>query len=1086
MMDVLPVEKTSRSLQVNHRTWVYFVCVLLVFGVGLMQLRHAFADRSPLWWGSMVYSRALNTLTAPARAEWFPASWGRCQRPARLALAFQRWPDGSITALALQSSSGNPTLDRETLQAATRWHFAPGSFREPRHEVVAIMNHYAASPFTQRGSGWWLTGILLIFLLGLWVARTSPEAQDFWTIGMTLAGCGFLLAAELQPALGLEVSTLKDAGFWCGGLVVGLLTMLMFAHWRALVTALTRWAVWLGISGAGLLLITLAFGREINGHRLTLQVGPLSFLTIEVVKVLFILALAGLAPRAYRLVEFRAATIVRTDVWTRYLGIALLFLLLCFMLLLMGDFGPLLLITGVSAAVFLLMGEWRLVLTGLGCAVLVSLLCLLLNFPAKLQSRLIIFSHPWQSVQATPQDSPHQRRLASIASGQETQARLLWMATAGGWAGRTLGYGRADDVPEVAADFTLAHSIETWGVMGAALLVLLLGRLVWGGIALGRRREYITEQYLAVGVALMFGVQAALTAGANVALLPVMGITFPFLSQGGTGIVMNFIALGVLCGLALRPAQLYAASAPESLLFPDEFTAGLRVLTGIALAFFVVLLLKIGWLNLTPFGARLANQSHLRVNTQKQLVAIVVNPRTDHAFPNRQAPWLVRGRLLDRRGTVLAETTVQGRRYQHQADLFELLGGGGDGMHTPYGLEAWLQAPLLGIARPGHAGLAWGSRTRGSGPDIALSIDLPLQLAAEEILRKHGYRGCIVAIQPQTGEILCAASAPRLSAQDCTLATWEQITNASTQTPPSCFRMRYAPASTFKTVIAAAARDAGHFSPTRTFLCTGKFTDPQTGQQFNCTGIHGRHTLMQALPPSCDAIFAQAGVALGWDTLFTYADQHVHLNEPIPLLPEEWRSEGGVPCEANASWLWGRLNPTRHLWEPLPFAEMIPAGERATIALARTSIGQQSVRFTPLQLAVWTATLANHGVMMHPTLLHAVGGVPLPPRVWDAQAVTPDTDRWLTEGMQHVMTDRDGMGHFANIPALHIAGKTGTAEDEARDTNTLFMGFAPADHPTLAVAVILEKQHKSKYSSAPVAVELLAYAARHRGDTARH
>lgn len=334
-----------------------------------------------------------------------------------------------------------------------------------------------------------------------------------------------------------------------------------------------------------------------------------------------------------------------------------------------------------------------------------------------------------------------------------------------------------------------------------------------------------------------------------------------------------------------------------------------------------------------------------------------------------------------------------------------------------------------------------------TGDDVLTTIQPTVQAAARDALGPR--RGAVVALAPSTGDILALWSSPtydpnRLSTHDRTVATeyWEEL-NADEGRPlvNRAVRDWYPPGSTFKLVTAAAALEAGQGPDTR-------FPDPLAQElpqttavirnfgRGTCTG-GGTITLRQALAVSCNTTFAQIGLDLGADGLVGMAEDF-GLNQ--------------------------RIVSTDHV--PNPLDSRMPT-ELAPPQVAQSAIGQFDVRTTPLQMALITATIGNGGVLLRPQLLQAVEDErstaiveyepePLVPEGrGDAQVISQQTAAQLRDMMVAVV--EQGTGGRAAIPGVSVAGKTGTAETGSGPPTVWFVGFAPAEAPQVAVAVVVEE-----------------------------
>jgi peptidoglycan glycosyltransferase len=357
------------------------------------------------------------------------------------------------------------------------------------------------------------------------------------------------------------------------------------------------------------------------------------------------------------------------------------------------------------------------------------------------------------------------------------------------------------------------------------------------------------------------------------------------------------------------------------------------------------------------------------------------------------------------------------------------------------------------------------------GDTVVTTIEPAVQEAATAAL--GGQQGAVVALDPRTGDILAMVSSPTfdpnlLSSHDgeTIRATWDQL-----EADPANPRLNraasetFAPGSTFKVVTAAAALERGA-TPEDTYDDPVLLDLPQTSAQIGnfsrgraCAG-GGRITLQRALEVSCNTTFGIIGLEVGAEGLVQTAEAfglNADLDFDLPTATSR------IPED---------LDPP---------------------ATAQSAIGQRDVRVSPLQMALIAGAIGNGGVMMRPRLVtevqdfagRTIRQYPAEPRavggVGTGQVVSPGTAEALTRMMVGVVAD--GTGANAALPGVQVAGKTGTAEQgEGEAPDVWFIGFAPAEDPRVAVAVIVENGGDAGESgtgggvSAPIARTVLEAA----------
>ena len=328
--------------------------------------------------------------------------------------------------------------------------------------------------------------------------------------------------------------------------------------------------------------------------------------------------------------------------------------------------------------------------------------------------------------------------------------------------------------------------------------------------------------------------------------------------------------------------------------------------------------------------------------------------------------------------------------------------------------------------------------TEQQGASVELTLSSQVQQAAWDALGDQ--RGAVVALDPRTVEILAMVSKPTYD--PATLAVHSSAEASRTyqsllddESDPLFNRAiggdTYAPGSTFKLIVAAAAIKAG-YTPDTLVDAPVELDLPLTTATIGnygggSCGAGEQVTLLDALRVSCNTAFAKLAMDLGWPAIEAAAADF------------GWASDLSIPLGVTSS--------------------RLPQDPNAP-EIAQSGIGQFDVRATPLQMAMVAAAIGNKGVMMKPYLVDTVQDADL--RVIErtkpselGEPLSVDQAAALTVMMQSVV--RDGTAKGAAIDGISVAGKTGTAQT-GFDTppHTWFVGFAPAENPTVAVAVLVE------------------------------
>ncbi|MGO9274676.1 MAG: penicillin-binding protein 2 [Terriglobia bacterium] len=367
------------------------------------------------------------------------------------------------------------------------------------------------------------------------------------------------------------------------------------------------------------------------------------------------------------------------------------------------------------------------------------------------------------------------------------------------------------------------------------------------------------------------------------------------------------------------------------------------------------------------------------------------------------------------------------------------------------------------------------------GRDLRLTVDLDLQMTAEAALGDQP--GAVVALDPNTGEVLALVSHPSFDPNDfahrISSADWQQLMDDPFHPLTNkAIQAHLAPGSVFKVVTATAALESGAITPNYSLICPGLITiygHTYHDWTFDKHKGHGYVDLHRALVVSCDVYFYTLGKLLGIDTLDQYA-RGLGLGSRTGVdLPGE--DPGLMPSPA-----WVQKAFKRKWW----------AGETMSVA-----IGQGAVAVTPLQLAAMVGGVALGGVFPRPHLafpeeLEQLG---IDPPKDDARRflLKPGTVDVLAKALWGVVNEGGGTGGGAHLAGLDVCGKTGTAqvvsvglqksEHKAEfNNNAWFVGYAPNNKPEIVVAVLVMGGGHSTVAT-PIAREVIKayWEAKHPG-----
>jgi cell division protein FtsW (lipid II flippase) len=903
----------------------------------------------------------------------------------------------------------------------------------------------------------------------LWRRRGMVGDRVLLAIVHTLTAVGFaIMVSRADPLRDVPLFVRYAQGILAGLALVAGMSMLNVR------TALLRHFSYLPLAGALLLSVVLiVFGSGPSGSTAKVNLGPLQ--PIEAIRILLALFLAGYFARHWEVLRAVPETSVgglNVPRWLnvprlRYvvplaLGVGAALALFFFQ----KDLGPALMLAVVFLAVYAA-ARGTVGLAFMGAALLAAgfYLGYRLEISTTLADRVRMWQSPWDNA----------------ARGGDQIAHALWAFATGGSMGAGLGLGDTRYLPAGHTDLVLAAVGEDLGAAGVLAVAVLYAALIWRALGTARRASTDYGFFLALILTLFFAVPVLLMAAGILGVVPLTGVVTPFLSFGGSAMVANFAALGLLAALRSDrspPADL-AVFRPALRWLTVTAGAAAVLLAGVAVR---VQLLAADEVAVRPHLGLQADGSR-RYQYNPRLLDIV-----------RQIP---RGSIVDREGLPLATDdrallTAAASRYDRLGlslesacpdprarcyplggRTFHLLGDattrrnwsasntsyverdsesrlrGFDDHQTPVRVtagdgEAWTLrrdyrelVPILRHRRePEHPAVkALFARPR----DVSLTIDARLQLRVAAILARQAAtsaegRAAAIVLDPDTGDVLASVSYPWPGAR-------AREGPASDEGEALLDRARYGlypPGSTFKLVTAAAALLRNPGAGRTTFSC-GRLPDGRTGARVagyarpirddvKDKTPHGTIDMHQGLVVSCNAYFAQLAASLG----------------PGPLIAAATRAEVSLARD-NAA---GRVRDT----------------------LPQIGYGQGDVVASPLRMARIAAAIAAEGTMRDARIDSATASA--------AHEFLPaDAARQLGQFMRDVVLS--GTGRSLRGASVPIAGKTGTAEIAGAPSHAWFVGFAPhgAAKHRIAFAVVVEQAGYGGTAAAPVAGEIVSAAA---------
>lgn len=866
-------------------------------------------------------------------------------------------------------------------------------------------------------------------------------------IVFALSGIGITFVTRLEPSASMGQIVYLFLGV---ALMVGTLAVVKNLE------VVKRYKYVLGAAGIALLVLPMLIGTEIYGSKLWIKIGSFQFQPGEFAKVFIVLFLAGYLAENRELLSISNRTVLGVKL-PRLRLLYPLFIVWGVCLLVVAferDLGSALLFY----TIFLIM---LYVATGRVSYVLIGLVLLavgafgMYQIMGHVQVRVAIWLDPFKDAQNL--------------GFQIVQA--LYSLADGGLLGVGIGKGLGGDtIPVVASDMIFAAIGEEMGLLGGAAVLLLFMLFAVRGLTTAARAKSDLAAFSAAGLTAAISFQAFTIVGGVTKLIPLTGVTLPFMSQGGSSLLASFVIVALL----LRAGDEATGRSTEIANTSTELTpVGYRpggsrgshmrrpaldtpesgLLGRVALA---NRLTRTVFLFTALFAVLIGNLTYIQVFKAAEYQDM---PSNNHTIT--KARYIKRGSIITADGLTLAESIQQedgtyvrsypnGNLAAHAVGYYsQQYGSSGVESSQDKTLtgskdySSWQNAlnSLAGITEPGNS--------------VQLTIDSRIQQAAEQALA--GRKGAIVVLDPRTGAVLAWASAPAYD--NTNIAAAMEAANASGGADTSMFdratQALYSPGSTFKTVTLSSALENGVAALSSTYSSPGRMEIGGADVVSVNEQGHGTITLDRAFAVSSNTVFGQVAEQLGADRLVATAQAFgygqnlgIDFSTAASIMPD--------PADMST-------------WE------LAWAGAGQPVGQGHTPGPQTTV----MQNAVIAAAIANNGIAMNPYVVGQIlapdGTVIKTTRERSlGQAVSSGTAEQVKEAMLDVV--QNGSGSAAGIAGVKVAGKTGTAETNSATPNSTFIGFAPYDTPTLAVSLVLEETTENEATAAAVAGQVLRAA----------
>lgn len=407
---------------------------------------------------------------------------------------------------------------------------------------------------------------------------------------------------------------------------------------------------------------------------------------------------------------------------------------------------------------------------------------------------------------------------------------------------------------------------------------------------------------------------------------------------------------------------------------------------------------------------------------------------------------IIRGNIQDKTGEVLVKSTKYKsgvrRKYVYPRSFSHIIGYSSKNLGSS-GLEAYYNKELMSSNDTIESLRSKINDYDIQGNNIRLTLDRALQVYASEQLGSR--KGSIVVLRPDTGEILAMVSKPNYDPSDIQ-NDWDSLINDKKS--PLLNRAVegiYTPGSIFKLVVTSSILKNN--LQDREIECTGEVNIDGYIIKDNDNKAHGKIKLADALKHSCNSYFIKQGLQLGYSNISSEAAR--------------FRFNKGIQTDMKIT---ESIFPNK-------------AGDRN---IAEQSIGQGEVLMTPMHAAMMAAAIANDGIMMQPYAVSSVtdsNGKSI--KEFNPRQIGQVMDAKTAGIIRDLMVEvvKSGTGTRAKVSKVTVAGKTGTAElgGEQR-SHAWFVGFAPAEEPRVAIAVMVENGGGGGSTAAPIASRVLKKA----------
>ena len=873
--------------------------------------------------------------------------------------------------------------------------------------------------------------ILIIFLIAHIVTRIYAEGADPvpLVIAYILFNIGIAFLVRLAPdvlayqiANGVKEPTITPESVFkqCIYLIAGivfLVAVLVATHKKFKIEQLTGyWVVFMVVAIVLLASPILLGSTASNGALNEIRIGPFSLMPGEFAKLFMVLGLASYMSQNREMLSIftvQKGPVHLPDLRT----LAPMLIMWAIAMLIIAferDFGTaFVLFTVFLAMLYVATGKKFYAIVGILFVILG--IAVLSNFVGHIQTRIDNWLDPF----ADPQGAGYQ------------MVQSLYSLADGGIFGVGAGHGLSYWVPAIENDYIFTAIAEETGLFGGACVLMLYLSFAIRGFLTAARAKTDFACLVAVGMTSVIVFQAFIIVAGITRVIPLTGITLPFVCRGGSSIIASFIALAFImrCGDEGTGVKTRMISFFDSL---DKKNVLGRYALGKRLTHMVVVLSVL----YAVLICSLITIMFIQAPEYQEM------PGNNHTMVHQAN--VKRGTISTSDGVILAQSVESDEdpysmyvREYPQGDLASQVVGYYSRQYGTSGIEDAYNNSLEG--RTSNSFISSIDQllgNTGAGNDVVLTIDSRIQRAAQDAL--SGEVGACVVLDARSGNVLAMASSPTYNAGEFA-AVLEAAANGSDESSMvnRATQSRYAPGSTFKTITLATALEQGIATPDTLLEAPGEMAiGEKPVVNYNHEEL-GTLTLAQAYAYSSNTAFAQLGLMIGSEKLVKGADAFYfdsELDFDLPIATSRMASAEGMDE-----------------WELAWAAVGQPVGKS-------TANGPYA---TVLEMALVGSAIANDGSIVQP---HIVDGVYSPEGIRTAGTLMPTVISWacspatasqVEEMMRGVV--EYGTGSNAAIEGRVVYGKTGTAETSRSADDSWFVGYVDCGDSSIVIAMVLEE-----------------------------